>query len=338
MNLLKRIDAMVQIVLAAILAASLLPAHGIAKEWVQHLSNGMVFVLFLLYGLKLARGDVLAGISNMRLLGPLLVWVFGVMALAGWTLWHAAMPILPPMLALGFLYLGTLPSTVQSATVYTSIAGGNVASSVVAAALLNIAGVFITAPLFSALAGTSGDGFDLSSFGKVAGLMLLPFIVGQAAQGLFGQWVRKHKRPVSFLERSTIGLAVYSAFSGAVNEGIWHRVDSRTWAGLILGCGALLIVGYGGSWLLGRMLRLNHGDRVAMVFGGAQKSVAMGAPLATVLFPAANAGIVMMPLLVYHLAQMVVAAPVAARLREGESTQDTPPAGEVPSKRAEGGA
>lgn len=316
MNPLKRIDAMVQIVLAAILVASLVPAHGEAKVWVQHLSNAMVFVLFLLYGLKLARHDVLAGLSNMRLLGPLLAWVFGVMGLAGWVLWHASMPFLPPMLALGFLYLGTLPSTVQSATVYTSIAGGNVASSVVAAALLNIAGVFITAPLFSALAGTSGHGFDLSSFGKVAGLMLLPFVIGQAAQGLAGKWVREHKRPVSFLERGTIGLAVYSAFSGAVNEGIWSRVDAPAWSGLVIGCAALLVIGYGGSWLLGKVLRLNHGDRVAMVFAGAQKSVAMGAPLATVLFPPASAGIVMMPLLVYHLAQMVVAAPIAARLRE----------------------
>lgn len=316
MNPFKRIDAMVQIVLAAILAASVLPAQGMARIWVGHLSNTMVFVLFLLYGLKLARGDVRAGLANMRLLGPLLLWVFGAMALAGWLLWHGAMPFLPPLLALGFLYLGVLPSTVQSATVYTSIAGGNVASSVVAAALLNIAGVFISAPLFSALAGTSGHGADLSTFGKVAGLMLLPFVLGQALQGLAGQWVREHKRPVSFLERGTIGLAVYSAFSGAVNEHIWQRVDAQAWAGLALGCTLLLIVGYGGSWLLGRVLRLSHGDRVAMVFAGAQKSLAMGAPLATVIFPAASAGIVMMPLLVYHLAQMVVAAPVAGRMRE----------------------
>ncbi|MGE3690621.1 MAG: bile acid:sodium symporter family protein [Novosphingobium sp.] len=316
MNPLKRIDPMVQIVVAAIAVASLLPARGETRDGVQIASSAMVFVLFLLYGLKLARGDVRAGMANVRLLGPLLLWVFGIMALGGWLLWHAAMPFLPPLLALGFLYLGTLPSTVQSATVYTSIAGGNVASSVVAAALLNIAGVFIAAPLFSLLAGTGNGGADLSSFGKVAGLMLLPFVIGQATQGLAGQWVRDHKRPVSFLERGTIGLAVYSAFSGAVNEGIWQRVDAQAWAGLAAGCAGLLLIGYGGSWLLGKALRLNHGDRVAMVFAGAQKSVAMGAPLATVLFPPASAGIVMMPLLVYHLAQMVVAAPIAARMRE----------------------
>jgi sodium/bile acid cotransporter 7 len=315
---LKRIDTMVQIVLAAILLASLLPVQGAAKGAAQAFSNAMVFVLFLLYGLKLARGDVLAGLRNMRLLAPLTLWVFGAMTLAGWTIWHAAMSFLPPALAIGFLFLGSLPSTVQSATVYTSIAGGNVASSVVAAALLNIVGVFVSAPLFSALAGVSGGAVNAGAFEKVAALMLLPFVIGQATQGFAGKWVREHKRPVSFLERGTIGLAVYVAFSSAVNEGIWRQVDAVAWAGLTLGCLALLIFGYGGSWLLGKSLRLDHGDRVAMIFAGAQKSVAMGAPLATVLFPPASAGIVMMPLLAYHLAQMLVAAPVAGRLRGSE--------------------
>lgn len=317
MALLGRIDPMVRLVVGAMLLASLLPVKGEGREWVQLFANAMIFVLFLLYGLKLARRDVLAGFTNMRLLGPLAIWVFGVMTLAGWLLWHASLPWLPQVMALGFLYLGVLPSTVQSATVYTSIAGGNVASSVVAAALLNLLGVFVSAPLFALLAGTSGGGFDLSTFGKVATMMLLPFLIGQAAQGWFGQWLRENKRPVSFLERGTIGLAVYAAFSSAVTEGIWSTIDLAAGTGLALGCIVLLVVGYGGSWLLARLLRLDHGDRIAMIFAGAQKSVAMGAPLATVMFPPAIAGTILLPLIVYHLAQMVVAAPIASRLSRG---------------------
>ncbi|MCX7864917.1 MAG: bile acid:sodium symporter, partial [Novosphingobium sp.] len=263
------------------------------------------------------RRDVLQGFANLRLLGPLALFVFGIMSLVGWILWHATLEWLPELVALGFLYLGVLPSTVQSATVYTSIAGGNVASSVVAAALLNLLGVFISAPLFAALAGTSSAGFDLSTFGKVAGMMLLPFLIGQAAQGLAGSWVRENRRPLSHLERLTIGLAVYVAFSGAVAEGIWNSIAISEWAGLVLGCGLLLLAGYGGSWLLARLLRLDRGDRIAMIFAGAQKSIALGAPLATVLFPPASAGAILLPLIVYHLAQMVAAAPVAVRLREG---------------------
>lgn len=314
--MLSRIDPMVRLIVAAIALATVLPVIGPAKDAVQLLSNGAVFVLFLLYGLKLSRAEVLAGIGNHRLLLPLLAWVFGVMALAGWLAWQAAAGWLPPALALGFLYLGVLPSTVQSATAYSSLAGGNVASSVIAAALLNIAGVFISAPLFSLIVGAKGEAFHGGALVKVMIMMLLPFIIGQLAQGFAGKWVKEHKRPVTYLERGTIGLAVYVSFSGAVEQDIWTRVDAAAWGVLAVGCGAILLVGYGGSWLLGRVLGLSHGDRIAMIFAGAQKSIAMGAPMATVLFPPAVAGIVLLPLLVYHLAQMIVAAPLAVRLRK----------------------
>jgi sodium/bile acid cotransporter 7 len=187
---------------------------------------------------------------------------------------------------------------------------------VVAAALLNIAGVFISAPLFSALAGGHAGGLHAATLVKVMTMMLLPFIIGQALQGLAADRVKAHKPLVTMLERGTIGLAVYVSVSSAVTEGIWHRVGLAQWGVLLAACALLLVVGYGGPWLLGRALGLPHGDRIAMVFAGAQKSVAMGAPLATVMFPPAVAGLILMPLLVYHLAQMVVAAPVAKWLRE----------------------
>jgi len=122
-------------------------------------------------------------------------------------------------------------------------------------------------------------------------------------------------KAITVMDRSSIGIAVYVAFSGAVEQGIWSRVDLAAWSGLLAGCALLLLVGYGGSWLLGGVLGLPRAAGVAMLFAGTAKSVAMGAPLATVLFPPATAGIVLLPLLVYHLSQMVVAAPIAGRLR-----------------------
>jgi sodium/bile acid cotransporter 7 len=239
------------------------------------------------------------------------------MGAAGWLLWQASSNFAPAALALGFLYLGVLPSTVQSATVYTSLAGGNIASSVVAAALLNIAGVLVSAPLFSLAAGSKGVAFHGETLVKVLTMLLLPFLIGQALQGLTKAWIAGHRRLVTVMDRSVIGLAVYVAFSGAVEQNVWSQVDVPVWLTLLLASGLLLLFGYGGSWLLGGLLGLPRGDRISMLFAGAQKSIAMGAPLATVLFPAAQAGIIMLPLLVYHLSQMVVAAPIAARLAHG---------------------
>lgn len=308
-------------ILAAIALATVAPVSGSAREVAQIVSSGAVFVLFLVYGLRLSRREVLAGLGNHRMLAPLLVWVFGVMGLGGWLLWRGGSSLISADLALGFLYLGVLPSTVQSATAYSSQAGGNVASSVVAAALINIVGVFVTAPLFALLAGSSAGVFHTDALIKIGTTLLLPFVLGQVLQGRYGAWVRARRDLTGGLDRTAIAVAVYVAFSGAVEQGIWSRVDASTWAVILTGCGLLLLLGYGGAWLLGGALRLPRGDRIALLFAGAQKSIALGAPLATVLFPPAAVGIVMLPLLVYHLSQMMVAAPIATRLRSAESAR-----------------
>lgn len=308
------LDPMVRLILAAILLATLLPVKGPQRDIAQDVANAAVFLLFLLHGLRLSRGEVLAGLGNHRLLAPLLLWVFGAMTLAGWLLWQAA----GALIGLGFLFLGTLPSTVQSATAYSSLAGGNVASSVVAAALINIVGVFVTAPLFALLAGSAAGGLHADALVKIATTLLLPFALGQALQRWARHWVMGHRLLAGRLDRGSIAIAVYVAFSSAVEQGIWTRVDLSAWAAILGGCALFLAFGYGGAWLLGGALRLPRGDRVAMTFAGAQKSIAMGAPLATVLFPPAAVGVVLLPVLAYHLAQMVVAAPLSARLAKGQ--------------------
>lgn len=305
---------MVRLVLAATLLALLLPATGAVREVVQLVANAAVFLLFFGNGVRLPRHEVWAGMSNHRLLWPLVVWSFGAMAAAGWLVWQAGQGWMPPLLALGFLYLCCMPSTVQSATSFTSLAGGNVASSVVAAALLNMLGVFISAPLFSLLAGGESSAFDSAVLLKVIAILLLPFILGQLAQKWLGGWARDNRKLVTAMDRATIAIAVYVAFSGAVEQRFWDRVDSAGWLWLAGGTALLLLFGHLGAWLLSAAVRLDRPNRIAMLFAGAQKSIAVGAPLATVMFSPAVAGVVLLPLLLYHLAQLVLAAPLAARL------------------------
>lgn len=313
---ISRIDPMVRLLLAAILLALLLPAVGAARDYAQWISNGAVFVLFLLNGLRLPRGEVLHGISHWRLLVPLALWCFGAMTAGGWALWQATGPWLPPLLALGFLYLGALPSTIQSATAYSSLGGGNVAVSVIAAALLNIFGVFVTPPLFSLLAGSGAGGFHSAGLIKVMALLLLPFALGQVAQGWLGAWVREHRALVTAMDRTSIAIAVYVAFSGAAAQRFWTHVDGLGWIGLVGGTALMLAFGHVGAWLVSGALRLSRADRVSFLFAGAQKSIAMGAPLASVLFAPEAAGIVLLPILLYHLAQLIIAAPLAQRLAQ----------------------
>lgn len=313
--LISRTDPLVRLLLVAIALASFLPVRGEGKAIAQMVSNSAVFLLFLLNGLRLPRAEVLRGIGHARFLAPLVLWCFGAMALAGWGLSLALDGWLPPLVALGFLYLGTLPSTVQSATAYCSLAGGNVANSVVAAALLNILGVFVTAPLFSALAGSASAPFDLAALEKIALILLLPFVLGQLAQGRLGHLVKEHRQAATWMDRTAIAIAVYVAFSGAVDEGLWSKVGPGDWAVLVTAIALFLVFAFGGAWLLSGLVGLAHRDRAAFLFSGGQKSIAMGAPLASVLFPAGAAGLVLLPVLIYHLLQLVLSAPLAARLK-----------------------
>ena len=84
-----------------------LDARGVA----QTVANAAIFILFLLNGMRIARRDIIAGFVNWRFLLPLVVWVFGAMAVMGAGLASLAEGWLAPSVALGFLYLGTLPST-----------------------------------------------------------------------------------------------------------------------------------------------------------------------------------------------------------------------------------
>lgn len=316
-NFLTRLDLLVRVLLAAIALAIVLPVTGAAREVVQFIANAAVFILFFLNGLRLPRDEVWAGLSNHRLLWPLTAWVFGVMALAGWATWQLGQGWMPPMIALGFLYLGCMPSTVQSATAYSSLGGGNVASSVIAAALLNILGVFVSAPLFSLLGGGGAAEFHADGLVKVIGMLLVPFIAGQILQDRLGGWVKGHRALVTGMDRAAIAIAVYVAFSGAVEQQFWTRIDAAGWLWLV-GVTALFVAfGHYGAWLLGAAVGLDRPNRITMLFAGAQKSIAMGAPMATVLFPPAVAGVILLPILLYHLVQLVIAAPIAARLRDG---------------------
>ena len=112
-------------------------------------------------------------------------------------------------------------------------------------------------------------------------------------------------------------LAVLRA--AAVVGGIWQQLDMREIGIVFAAVAAMLALAFTGAWLLGGLLRLARPDRITMLFAGAQKSIAVGAPLAATLFPPAVAGMVLVPILIYHMAQLIVSAWIAPGLaRRGD--------------------
>ena len=316
MPLLRRLipDRFILILVATLVLATLMPATGPALVAIGWVSNAAIFLLFFLHGARLSRQAVVDGARRWRLQLAILAFGYGAfpaVALGLTTLLHGWFA---PELLMGVLFLGVLPTTVQSSIAYASIARGNVAASVIAAAASNLLGVVLTPLLFAALASTAFGAVSLSGIGKVALLLLLPFALGQVLRGAVLPTVQRHAKVAGMMDKLTIVLAVYVAFSDAATEGLWHRVSVAALAGLGAVALGMLLAAFGGAWLLARALRLDPADRATMLFSGAHKSLATGAPMARILFPPAVAGAVILPLLLYHQMQLMLSAILATRL------------------------
>ena len=309
-------DRFVLMLLATIAVATLFPAEGGAVPAISAAANIAIFSLFFFHGLRIAHDAVWNGVRHWRLQLAVLGFVFGAMPLLGFGASWALSGFLPPELWLGILFLSMLPSTVQSAIAASSMAGGNVAGSVIAAAVSNLSGVVLTPLLLALFAHASGGGIDLSAVTRIATLLLLPFALGQIARFRLANWAERNRGWIGRLDRVTILLTVYVAFSAAVVDGMWQRLDGGDFARLVAVIVVLLAAALASAWGLGKALGLSREDRITLLFSGAQKSLATGAPMARILFPAAQAGLMVLPLMLYHQLQLTVSAWIAARLAQ----------------------
>ena len=307
-------DRFIWLLLGAVALALLLPLAEEYRAIGSTVSSTGIFLIFLLHGIRLERAEVVAGFRNIRLQGAIFGFVFGVMLVAGLTVSKLADNFLPHDLALGFLFLGVLPSTIQSATSYCAIARGNVAASIVASAFTNLCGVVIAPVMFALLASAAGGMISTDSFVRIFSILLLPFVIGQLIQRWVRPWIVAHSGPIGWMDKIVIAIVIYIAFSGAVLAGTWFQVAPWQFALMAAGLVLLLAFAFGGAWTLGGWLDLVRADRKTLLFSGAQKSIAIGAPLAAIIFSPDRAGMVLLPLLLYHLTQLVISAPLALHL------------------------
>ncbi|MBY0582631.1 MAG: bile acid:sodium symporter [Sphingomonas sp.] len=307
-------DRFILILVATLVVATLFPATGRVLTTIGWVSNAAIFLLFFLHGARLSRQSVVDGARRWRLQLAILGFGYGAFSLVTLGVTRALTGWLAPELLMGLIFLGVLPTTVQSSIAYASIARGNVAASVIAAAASNLIGVVLTPALFAVLASTAFGAISLSGVGKIALLLLLPFALGQFLRNQALPTIQRHARLAGMMDKLTIVLAVFVAFSDAATQGLWNRVSPSALIGLVMVAFALLLLAFAAAWGLGGVMKLDPADRATMLFSGAHKSLATGAPMARILFPPALAGAVILPLMLYHQMQLMLSAIVSARL------------------------
>ena len=308
-----KLDPFLMAIIAAAVVASFLPATGIGAQVLSVATKVAFFCLFFLYGARLHPEEALRGLKHWKLHLTILAFTFVVFPLIGLAIGLLPGWALAPALIPGMVYVTLCPSTVQSSINFTSIARGNVAGAIVSASASNLLGVFLTPLLAIALMNTTGNAnVGLGSIVDLVVQILLPFILGQLSRRWTADFVARHKK-LKLFDQASIVMVVYAAFSQGIREGIWSMVGWVDIVALVVVCLVLLAFMLWFTWFTARRLGFNRADAIAIQMCGTKKSQATGLPMATVLFAGQPIGLIMLPLMVFHQAQLMASSWLAAR-------------------------
>ncbi len=308
------VDSFTMALLFTVLLATVAPCRGRVADAFGVMSSAAIALLFFLHGAKLSREAIVAGAVHWRLHALVFFGTFVLFPLLGLLLRPLGLALLTPELYFGILFLCVLPSTVQSSIAFTSIAGGNVPAAVCSASASNVFSVFLTPILAGVFIAREGAGVPMSgTFWEIVLQILVPFGFGHAARPLIGGWVERQRRFTGLVDRGSILLVVYVAFSGAVVEGLWSQTPWRILAGVVVIDCLLLLIVMVTMWFLSALFRFNRADRITILFCGSKKSLATGVPIANVLFAGSIVGPMILPLMLFHQIQLMICAFLAQR-------------------------
>jgi solute carrier family 10 (sodium/bile acid cotransporter), member 7 len=210
---------------------------------------------------------------------------------------------------------------VQASVVFTSIAGGNVAAALCSASLSSLLGMVLT-PLIAVLLLGAGGGLSLNGVGIIATHLLLPFLAGQLAQPWIESWMQRRRLLVGLVDRASVLLMVYGALSAGTISGVWSRLPAASLLVVVLVAAGLVVTVLAATTFVARRLGFSREDEIAIVFCGSKKSLVTGIPMATALFAGTSAGLLVLPLMIFHQLQLMACATLARRYALGQPARE----------------
>jgi len=291
---------------------------------VNLITNIGIGLIFFFYGLKLAPEELKLGFLNYRshlliqfstfLLFPLLTFLFIPLFEGG----------IHSELWLSIFFLGVLPSTVSSSVVMVAIARGNLPTAIFNASISGLIGILVTPLWMSFFMAKSGDFDFLSILYKLFLQIVLPLILGLLLQQYFGKNARKYSRELGYFDKSVIVLIVFTSFSNSFNSGLFEIVKIID---LLKIAGIVILLFFSMYYLLGflcKRLGFNLKDTITAKFCGTKKSLVHGSVMVKIIFGAsASVGIFLLPIMLYHILQLLVITFFAEKYRKRVSLENT---------------
>ncbi len=244
---------------------------------------------------------------------------------------------LPPLWLLstemggGLIVASLVPCTLASAAVWTRKAGGDDGVAMVVSVVTNLC-CFLVAPLGLWL--ILGQVTEISAADQISNLALgvvLPMIAGQLLRRMWlAQWAAAHQTQLATLAQ--MGILVMVAFGSVASaDHIAARPGDGISSGIALeiaAAGAMVIGIHCVTLAIGvaaaRALGATAAEQIAVGLAGSQKTLMVGLQIAL------DCGVSVLPMIIYHVSQLMLDTVVAQRWSERHTAALAP---EPPEKR-----
>lgn len=125
---------------------------------------------------------------------------------------------------------------------------------------------------------------------------------------------RAQQKWIAKTDQTSILLVVYSAFSEAVVNGIWHKVGWGSLLFIVVVSLILLAIVIAINVFVARKCGFNKADEITIVFCGSKKP-GQRDPDGQYSFPTSVLGMMVLPLMIFHQIQLMVCAGLARRYK-----------------------
>ena len=309
-----RIDKFIFALIGVVVLAYLFPYTKIGPLELSSIGTIGISAIFFFYGLKLTPAGLKSGLRNWRLHVIIQLTTFVVFPLLVLPFYAFVNSESGRLIWLGMFFLAVMPSTVSSSVVMVSIAKGNVPAALFNASISGLIGI-AAAPLWLGLFLSSAESAgDLSSiYGNLLVEIVLPVGLGLLLQRYWGEFARKHARELAIFDKSVILLIVYESFVRSFTSDIFASVGGAEIVVLVAGTPLLFFTVYFLTGYISRRLNFGRDDRITAQFCGTKKSLVHGSVFLSVLFAnSAAAGIILVPLMVFHAFQILAISVIAS--------------------------
>lgn len=290
----------------------LFPKIGVTLNTKSVFTTILIVLLFLIAGIKLPSENIKAGMKDVRVHLFIQFYVFILVPAFFYVTSLPFREVMDGKLVIGIYAMACLPTTISSCIVFTQIANGNVVATMFNASLANVAGVIISPLILSLMIQSAGTALPLSELlGILQGLalkMILPIIVGQVIRKFALGFAKTNSKRLGVISSVFVLMIVFTAFSKTASNPVFlENLKVLVVPFIYLAVSHLVLLG--GAFAGGKLLKLRTENLITVLFAAPQKTAAMGVPLLGTFFTgrAETLGIVLLPLIFYHLWQLFIA-------------------------------